>query len=38
MRPYSQDLREKIIQALEAHEETQEEVAGRFAVSLISVN
>lgn len=33
MRPYSQDLREKIIRALEAGE-TQEEVADRFSVSL----
>ena len=33
MSPYSQDLREKIIRALEAGE-TQEEVADRFAVSL----
>ena len=34
MKPYSQDLREKIIQALEAEEETQNEIADRFAVSL----
>ena len=34
MKPYSQDLREKIIQALEAQEETQSDVADRFAVSL----
>jgi transposase len=33
MKPYSQDLREKIIRALEASE-TQEEVADRFSVSL----
>jgi transposase len=33
MKPYSQDLREKIIQALEAGG-TQEEAADRFAVSL----
>ncbi len=33
MRPYSQDLREKIVRALEAGE-TQEEVADRFSVSL----
>ena len=33
MRPYSQDLREKIIRALEA-DHTQEEVADRFSVSL----
>jgi transposase len=34
MNPYSQDLREKIIQALEAQEERQSYIAGRFAVSL----
>jgi transposase len=34
MKPYSQDLREKIIRALEAQEETQSEIAERFAVSL----
>src|SRR5262245_62223921 len=34
MNPYSQDLREKIIQALEAQEETQSDIADRFAVSL----
>jgi transposase len=34
MKPYSQDLREKIIQALELQEETQSEIADRFAVSL----
>lgn len=34
MRPYSQDLREKFIRALEAQAETQEEVADRFSVSL----
>lgn len=33
MKPYSQDLREKIVRALEA-DDTQEEVADRFAVSL----
>jgi transposase len=33
MKPYSQDLREKLIRALEAGE-TQEEVADRFSVSL----
>src|SRR5215210_5988543 len=33
MKPYSQDLREKIVRALEAREETQEEIAARFAVS-----
>lgn len=34
MRAYSQDLRAKIIQALEAQEETQREIAERFMVSL----
>ena len=33
MRPYSQDLRERIIEALEAHEESHAEIAERFAVS-----
>jgi len=33
MRPYSQDLREKIVRALEEQEETQDEIADRFAVS-----
>ena len=33
MKPYSQDLREKIVRALEAQEETQEEIAQRFSVS-----
>jgi transposase len=33
MRPYSQDLREKIIRALEAQEESQSEIAERFSVS-----
>ncbi len=33
MRPYSQDLREKLIRALEEQEETQEEIAARFSVS-----
>jgi transposase len=33
MKPYSQDLREKIIRALEAQDDTQEEVASRFSVS-----
>ena len=33
MKPYSQDLREKVIRALEAGE-TQEEAADRFSVSL----
>lgn len=34
MKPYSQDLREKIVRALEEQEETQEEIAARFSVSL----
>lgn len=34
MKPYSQDLRERIIDALETKEETQSEVAHRFSVSL----
>jgi transposase len=34
MRAYSQDLRERIIRVLEAQEETQAEIAERFAVSL----
>jgi len=33
MRPYSQDLREKLVRALEEQEETQEEIADRFSVS-----
>lgn len=32
MRPYSQDLRERAIAALEAGQETQAEVAARFAI------
>jgi transposase len=34
MKPYSQDLRERIIDAIETKEETQNEVAQRFSVSL----
>jgi transposase len=34
MRAYSQDLRERIIRALEVQEEAQTEIAERFAVSL----
>jgi transposase len=34
MRPYSQDLCERIIEALEAHEGGQAEIAERFTVSL----
>jgi transposase len=33
MKPYSQDLRQKIIRALEAQDETQAEIADRFSVS-----
>ena len=33
MKPYSRDLREKIVRALGAQDETQEEIAARFAVS-----
>jgi len=34
MRSYSQDLRERIVHALEAQDESQEEIAERFAVRL----
>jgi transposase len=34
MRPYSQDLRERIIQALEGQDGSHAEIAERFAVSL----
>lgn len=34
MRPYSQDLRQRIVEALESDEQTQPEVADRFGVSL----
>jgi transposase len=34
MRPYSQDLRQRIVEALEADEQTQPEIANRFRVSL----
>ena len=34
MNPYSNDLREKIILAIQANDSTQEEIAYRFAVSL----
>lgn len=34
MKPYSKDLRERIIVSLEAEEETQPEIAERFGVSL----
>jgi transposase len=33
MKAYSQDLRERIVEALEAHEESHAEIAERFAVS-----
>jgi transposase len=38
MRAYSQDLRERIVEALEAHEESHAEIAERFAVSLSLVD
>jgi len=34
MKAYSEDLRERIVRELEAHVETQPEIAERFAVSL----
>jgi transposase-like protein len=34
IKPYSQDLRERIVQALEVPEESQAEIAAQFAVSL----
>lgn len=34
MKPYSQDIRERIIMTLEANEESQVEIADRFGVSL----
>lgn len=34
MKPYSDDLRQRVIAALETAEETQEEIAARFSVSL----
>ena len=34
MKPYSQDLRERVIRELEAQAETQPEIAERFAVSV----
>jgi transposase len=33
MRPYSQDLRERILQTLQAHEQSQAALGARFAVS-----
>lgn len=38
MRAYSQDLRERIIEALAAHEESHVEIAERFVVSLSFVD
>jgi transposase len=37
MKPYSQDLRERVIAALEAGDETQAEIAERFCVSKSTV-
>ena len=37
MRAYSQDLRERIIAALEANEQSQPEIAERFGVSVSTV-
>jgi transposase len=37
MKPYSQDLRERVIAALEAGDETQAEIADRFGVSKSTV-
>lgn len=34
MKPYSQDLRERIVGTLAAQDESQSEIAERFAVSL----
>ena len=34
MKPYSNDLREKIIRAIQENDSTQEEIAYRFSVSL----
>jgi transposase len=34
IRAYSQDLRVRIVEALEAHEESQAEIAERYVVSL----
>jgi transposase len=34
MKPYSQDLRERIVRELEAQDDSQVEIAARFAVSL----
>lgn len=37
MKPYSQDLRERVIAALEAGDETQTEIAERFRISKSTV-
>jgi transposase len=37
MKPYSQDLRERVIAALEAGDETQAEIAERFRISQSTV-
>lgn len=37
MKPYSQDLRERVIAALEAGDETQAEIAERFSISKSTV-
>ena len=37
MKPYSQDLRERVIAALEAADETQAEIAARFYLSKSTV-
>ena len=34
MKPYSQDLREKIVETIQANEESQPEIANKFGVSL----
>lgn len=34
MKPYSNDLRRRIVEAIQENEETQAEIAGRFAVSI----
>ena len=34
MKPYSNDLRRRIVEAIQENEETQADIAGRFAVSI----
>ncbi|MGI8641857.1 MAG: hypothetical protein ACR2MG_18155 [Pyrinomonadaceae bacterium] len=34
MKPFSNDLRRRIIEAIQGNEESQPEIAGRFSVSL----